>query len=85
MIKIDQWCGAKGIIINQGAYSFSIFPSILARYRTREYFKQQNYLQELFSIKRNLRLALCDWTLDVKILGITLQFQKYNELMRGVK
>ena len=80
MIKIDQWMGAKGITIEIDTYGFLIFPSILSRYRNRHYFKP-NYLHEIFSIRKNLRDVICDWSLDITILGLTFQFNKYKEWM----
>jgi len=78
MLAIDKWAGnTKGISIKIGFYSFSVHPSILSHYRTRKYFKP-DYLQQLFSIRKNLRLSICEWTLDITLLGITFQFCKYK-------
>ena len=71
MFAIDKWVGnTKGISFNIGLYCFSIYPSIISHYRIRKIFKPE-YLQQLFFIRKNLRLSICEWTLDITLLDIT--------------
>lgn len=84
MIKINQWVGAKGISVMFGKYTFSFFPSILSRIRLRKVFKPK-YKDELFSIRKNQRTALNEWDLDITILGITYQFNKYKDFVLTMK
>jgi len=72
--------GTRAIAINFSKYSFSIIPVILGDWKLRKHFKPR-YLKNLFWIYYNRRIATNVWDLDIVILGVMFQFQKYQGFM----
>ena len=80
-IKIEQWLGpTMGISITRGLYSLGIFCELLKSYRIRNYPAgfQKSIWELIFSIKRNVRMAILVWHTDITILGFTFQFEKHK-------
>jgi len=79
-LYLTHCSGTRAISINFSKYSFSIIPVALGDWKLRKHFKPR-YLKNLFWIYRNRRTATNVWDLDIVILGIMFQFQKYQEFM----
>ncbi len=79
-IKIEQWLGpTMGIGIIYKPYSFGLFCKAFMNYRLRKQLQFKEPIWKLiFSVKRNVRMAVLVWHTDITILGFTFQFEKYQ-------
>ena len=79
-IKIEQWLGPTyGIGIIYKLYSFGFFCKAFMEYKLRKQPQFKKPIWKLiFSIKRNVRMAILIWHTDITILGFTFQFEKHN-------
>jgi len=79
-IYLTHCSGTTAIAFNFSKYSICVVPVILGDWKLRKHFKPR-YLNNLFWIYHNRRIATNIWDLDIVILGIMFQFQKYQSFM----
>lgn len=72
--------GTKALVFKFLSYSFTLVPIIIGDFKLRKHWKPK-YIQRIFWVYKNRRLATNVWDLDIVVLGIMFQFQKYKPFM----